>query len=160
MRDLAFLFVFMATAASAPLWPTTAQGLPAPQSPTENCLALAEDNLEAQRDCIGYSATWCIENVPGGETTIGMVQCADAERMQWESLRGATTANLRATETPSQVALLEAAVAEQARWTQARCAYEASIYEGGSLARVVAAQCFRNAVAEHAIYLRNRHSEN
>jgi hypothetical protein len=130
-----------------------------PSSPVENCLSIAGDDEAAQKACIGEFASNCIEMTPGGETTVGMIRCVDAERFQWEDIRAGVVVALRAIETPSQRALLEASLAEHERWQEARCAYEASVYEGGSLSRVIAAQCFRDAVAEHALYLRNRYSE-
>jgi len=159
MRNLLLPFALLAAVAACATPTATAAEDAAPQSPIENCLALAGDDLDAQRACIGHFATWCVENTPGGETTVGMIQCVRSEQMQWENVRGAEVNRMRAQETPSQVALLDQAITEHARWTEARCAYEASIYEGGSLSRVIAAQCVRNAVAEHALYLRNRYSE-
>jgi len=157
MRALAFVFVLACCALAAQNSPTSAR---APSSPVENCLATAADDEAAQRACVGQSATNCIETMPGGETTAGMVQCVQAEATQWEIVRGAAVVTLRANESATQLALLDASLAEHQRWTEARCAHEASIYEGGSLSIVIAAQCMRDAVAEHAIYLRNRNAEN
>lgn len=128
-------------------------------TPVEACLDLAADDEAAQQACIGQPATECIDLSPFGETTAGMVRCADAERQQWEIVREMELSSLRNQESASQLALLNASLEEHRRWAEARCSYEASIYEGGSLSIVVAAQCMRNAVAEHALYLRNRYSE-
>ncbi len=156
MRAIVLLFVLATFGACAtPLSPASAT---TPTSPVDNCLARASDELQ-QSACIGQFASSCIETAPGGETPMGMVQCVESERAQWEAARGALVSTLRANETSTQAALLEASLAEHRRWAEVRCAYEASIYEGGSLSRVVAAQCMRDAVAEHAIYLRNRYSE-
>lgn len=92
-------------------------------------------------------------------TTAGMMRCALAERDEWEGIRDGIVATLRERESPTQLALLDTALEQQARWAEARCAYEASIYEGGSLARVVAATCVRDAMAEHAILLIGRYDE-
>lgn len=151
-----FLFVAVFGVCAAMFSPASAR---APSSPIENCLSVAADDEAAQNACIGHFASNCIETTPGGQSTAGTVQCIDAERMQWENVRGAALITLRASETPTQLALLDRSLAEHERWTQARCSYEASIYEGGSLSIVIASQCMRNAVAEHALYLRNRYSE-
>jgi len=66
---------------------------------------------------------------------------------------------LREQESASQGALLTAALEEHERWAQTRCAYAASIYEGGSLARLVLAQCMRDAAAEFTIELLGRYDE-
>jgi hypothetical protein len=55
--------------------------------------------------------------------------------------------------------MLEAMLAEHERWAQARCAYAASLYEGGSLARVLRASCARDAEAELVLDLAVRFDE-
>jgi hypothetical protein len=158
MRAFALVFAFAAFGCCAALpAPASAREM---TSPVENCLLSAGDHQAAQNTCVGQFASNCIENTPGGETTAGMVQCVESERWQWENVRGAAVITLRANETPGQLSLLDASLTEHRRWADARCSYEASIYEGGSLSIVIAAQCMRDAVAEHAIYLRNRYSEN
>lgn len=113
---------------------------------------------DARRDCIGVASRPCLE-ADGGETTPGAVACYNREREMWELLRDAISDNLRDTESPSQGALLDAALAENRRWAAARCAYAASIYEGGSLSRVVGAACRRDAVAEFTLELMVRKDE-
>ncbi|ANP46409.1 lysozyme inhibitor LprI family protein [Candidatus Viadribacter manganicus] len=157
MRTLAFLFVFAAL--TAVTTPFSAASATTPLSPIANCLTLAGDSDAAQTACISGFAAECIETTPNGDTTIGTIQCVDAERLQWEDVRATVIATLRANESPSQRMLLADALSQHRRWTDARCAYEASIYEGGSLSRIVAAQCVRDAIAEHTLYLINRYSE-
>lgn len=158
MRSL-FLALALAAAGCAGSPPAAAQAAPAPQNAVQDCLALAAGDATAQRTCIGRRTAWCIEHTAGGETTSGTVQCSESERLQWEEARAARIGALRAQETASQVALLDAALEQHARWARARCAYEASIYEGGSLARVIGAMCMRDAVAEHTLSLINRGAE-
>ncbi len=157
MRAIVLLLALAAFGACAtPLSPALAT---TPTSPVENCLTRAGDEEPRQTACIGQFASSCIETTPGGETSVGVVGCVESELAQWENARGALVNSLRADESPTQVALLDASLAEHRRWAQARCAYEASVYEGGSLARIVAAHCMRDAVAEHTIYLLNRYSD-
>jgi hypothetical protein len=130
-----------------------------PTSPIQNCMTNAETDNDARRACIGSFSRACIESDDANQTTGGMVGCISSERAQWEEVRAIHLLALRERESPSQIALLEAASAEHARWAQARCAYAASIYEGGSLARVMAATCMRDTVAEHALELAGRYDE-
>jgi hypothetical protein len=123
----------------------------------EVCLAEAA-GPDARRACVGRHANACTQ-APGGDTTVGMVQCATAETRQWEAVRDRQIAALRARETETQRALLEAALAEHARWAQANCGYEASRYEGGTLARVIAATCMRDETAELTLSLLARDDE-
>jgi hypothetical protein len=90
-----------------------------------------------------------------------MVMCAQAERAQWARLREQFATRLREHESESQKAMLEAMIAAQPQWAQTRCAYAASYYEGGSLARYLGAACMRDAEAELALDLYARlHDEN
>lgn len=129
---------------------------PASNRPVSECVAIA--GPEQRASCIGDVARACMES-PGGETTGGSVACFERERAQWQTLRESVVAELRGRESPTQLALLDTALAQHESWSRARCAYAASIYEGGSLARVVAAQCMRDAAAEHAIELIGRSDE-
>lgn len=151
MRAVLFALFCLAGCAAAP-----AHSVLAPSesfTTIEACLASATP--ETRRACVGRQSAACM-TIAGNETTAGMVQCAQAERRAWEVLRDRQVATLRASESPTQVALLDAALNEHTRWATARCAYEASIYEGGSLARVVGAGCMRDTIAEHYISLIGR----
>lgn len=148
MRATLFaVLLCLAGCAIAPTGPTQAA-----ESFTTIDACLASATPETRRACIGRQSAACMET-EGNETTAGMVQCAQAERRVWEALRERQVATLRTSESPAQAALLDAELAEHARWASAHCAYEASIYEGGSLARVVAAGCLRDTIAEHYISL-------
>jgi hypothetical protein len=122
------------------------------------CLAQAAAEPQGRRACIGQVANACMQT-PGGDTTMGMVQCINAETRQWEVIRHHQIAALQARESPTQIALLDAALAEHARWAQANCSYEASRYEGGTLARVVAAACMRDETADLTLSLLGRDDE-
>jgi uncharacterized protein YecT (DUF1311 family) len=109
------------------------------------------------RTCIGAVTRRCSEAFGEGASTTGvMVQCAAREERAWASMLDALVAETRLRESPTQIALLDTALAQGEAWTAARCAHEASIYEGGSLARVVAVQCRRDVTAERAISLYQR----
>lgn len=82
--------------------------------------------------------------------------CHLRERELWQGEVEALTARLRALESPLQIQHLEAALAAHEPWMQARCYYSALYFEGGSLARVVAAACLRTTTAELAIDLIER----
>ncbi|MEZ5994446.1 MAG: lysozyme inhibitor LprI family protein [Hyphomonadaceae bacterium] len=155
MRAIIASLLLLAACATPPA--ATAETATPAAVPIAACLAQAGADPGARGDCIGRGAQWCAENTEGGETTFGMVQCAMAEREQWQTIRAQQIAALRAQETPSQTALLEAALEAHERWSQARCAYEASAFEGGTLARVAGAACMNEAMAEDALrlYARN-----
>lgn len=145
---IAFLVAAL-TLTACPSAPRSQALTMSPDPVTECVLRAAPD---ARQACINVVAGPCLET-DAGVTTAGSVACLENETRLWAQLRDAIADNLRGAESPSQSALLDAALAEHARWVEAQCAYEASIYEGGSLARVVAAICRRDAVAEHALSL-------
>lgn len=121
------------------------------------CLADAD---KEDRDCVGTVVARCREQMgDGADTTGGAVMCADRERAAWSGVMQGAIAQLRARETPTQVAALDAALAEGERWAAARCAYAASIFEGGSLARQIHAMCARETMAERTLDLLQRLSD-
>lgn len=146
MRILALLFAVAVCACATPA-PTQSQSS-APD--VAGCLSDAQP--DTRRACIGVASRRCMEE-PGGDSTVGMMQCAQAESRQWEAIRHRQVAALRARESETQTALLDAALTEHARWALAICSYEASKYEGGTLAQVVAAMCMRDQTAELTLSL-------
>ncbi len=62
----------------------------------------------------------------------------------------------RAQESPTQVAQLDRMLQLYEPWLNARCSYSASINEGGSMSRIVAAACVRNMTADLAIDMLER----
>jgi hypothetical protein len=148
-----FCVLFLATACATPA------AINAAAEELDPIAACAHRAAPDERSaCIGVVSRPCHE-AAGGETTGGSAACFARERALWEGLRDVVANTLRETETASQIALLDATLAEHERWTVARCAYAASIYEGGSLARVVGAQCMRDAIAEYTLDLMSRYDE-
>lgn len=155
----AFLFCsFLALSACATAPPAQAQGS---SQPIEACLAAAGQDHAARRACIGVVTWACIESDDAMASTAGMVMCAQGERSQWAALSQRYAATLRVRESEAQKAMLDAMIAAQPQWAQTRCAYAASYYEGGSLARYLGAACMRDAEAELALDLYARlHDDN
>lgn len=109
------------------------------------------------RACIGQISRACHDAMgDGGDTTAGMVACAVRERDAWGEVLHQSAESLRQNESQTQRAALAQMLEQGEAWMLARCGYAASIYEGGSLARVVAAQCQRDTMAERAIDLQLR----
>lgn len=152
MRIIALLFAIVATSACAT--PSVAQ--PAPD-PVALCLASAAEP-DDRRSCIGALAEPCTDE-PGGETTGGMVRCLVRERELWTSQVETLTTRLRARESATQIEQLDIMLAAHEQWIRAKCHYSASIFEGGSLARVVASACMRNTTADLALDLMERFDE-
>ncbi|MBN8607795.1 MAG: DUF1311 domain-containing protein [Caulobacterales bacterium] len=141
------LLVLMAIGFTSP-----AVASPVPASAVATCVAAADD-FAARRACIGQVNAACQDEGDGGVTTAGMMRCANRERAQWEALAETALVALRAQESPTQTIARERALRAHETATQARCAYEASQYEGGSLAIYAAAACAMGQAADLALML-------
>lgn len=129
---------------------------PAPANAVATCVATAGVDFATRRACIGQASAACQNESDGGVTTAGMVMCANRERAQWEALRDAALVTLHARESVTQTAARERALHAHTIWSQARCAYDASLYEGGSMATYAAAACEMGQTAEVALLLHMR----
>jgi len=114
------------------------------------CVAAAGASRVALEGCKGAVAEPCIET-EGGETTAGMYRCYDAEMRAWTSVLDAAVARAQADDTRAPL-LLQAQETWRA-WRQAECRYQASLYAGGSLERVLAMSCLADLTADRAIAL-------
>lgn len=151
MRLIALLFAFVLSACATPVRAET-QAL----DPIATCLATAE--REDSRACIGVVAEPCMEE-PAGVSTVGMINCFTRERELWEAEVTRLVALFRDQESQTQILLLNMMLASHEQWMRARCDHSASIFEGGSMAGIVAAACVRTTTAELAIDLRRRLDE-
>jgi uncharacterized protein YecT (DUF1311 family) len=124
---------------------------PSPEERLRTCLAEAAEP-QACRDVVARA---CFDR-PGSETTLGSVRCAQEEEVAWDAARAEAEAELTRGLTELGAATWEGAAAAWAEWRDRQCAFEATIYEGGSLAKVVAAGCRARLVAERALYVREQ----
>ena len=116
----------------------------------EACVVSAGPSRASLADCKGSLAIGCVEGA-GGDTTAGMVRCYNGEAHAWATLLDAALERARVDE--SRVAMLAQSQEAWEAWRQAECRYQASHYEGGSLARVLAASCIADLTADRAIAL-------
>lgn len=152
VRIIALSFVLATMSACAT--PVAAQSA---SDPVASCLADASEP-ENRRTCIGALSAPCMDE-PSGASTAGMVDCLTRERDLWAGQVATLTARLRAQESPTQIEQLNAMLAAHEHWMRAKCHYSASIFEGGSLTRVLASACARNTTAELALDLLERFDE-
>lgn len=163
MRAFAFVCILALQTACATPAPASAQEpTPAADIATLHACLAGRDVPDGEpRDCIGVVSRACADEMDdgGASSTGGMVTCSAREQSAWRGVLEAAVTELRARESATQLPLLDRALEAGEQWTRARCAYDASIYEGGSLARVVAASCWRDTIALRAIDLSNRLAE-
>lgn len=146
-----FVLVLLAIGFASP-----ANAAPAPANTIEACIMAAEGDAAAQRACVGQVSAACQDESNYGVTTSGMVLCANRERDQWAVLRDAANARLQVRENAAQSASRERALNAHAAWAQARCSYDASLYEGGSMVIYAAAACEMGQTADIALILHRR----
>jgi uncharacterized protein YecT (DUF1311 family) len=115
----------------------------------EQCLVDAKDEKIA---CLGRLQKPCLEE-PGGETTGGMVECSRDERELWAARADTASAAIAARLAPARLKLFNAAEKAWRDYRDASCAYDSSIYDGGSLERVIVADCLLRETALRAIDL-------
>jgi uncharacterized protein YecT (DUF1311 family) len=145
--------------------PVMAQDLQYTDRGTQTCLEAAE-SYGAKIDCAGASAEQCMEDTPGGHSTIGMGGCLDRELSYWDGLLNshytaamAQAKNLDADRPAAMMDLPGAAIAlrdMQRAWIPFRdkaCAYEASLWAGGTGQGPATLSCLVQQTARQALTL-------
>ncbi|HYD74313.1 MAG TPA: lysozyme inhibitor LprI family protein [Candidatus Binatia bacterium] len=122
----------------------------APSVSIESCIAAAGASNVALQACKGRVSEPCLER-PGGETTAGAGMCFVAEEAAWTAQLNAALA--RAQTDTTRASFLARSQEAWRAWREAECRYQASLYEGGSLSRVIAANCVADLTADRAIAL-------
>lgn len=139
-----------------------AEGVIFSPADTEQCFAEGAPTEE----CIGASARLCQQDTPGGETTIGMVGCFEAEQMWWDGRlnRAYKTAMDTAKRNDAGQARIGADPVDQAdalrdmqrKWIayrDARCLWAWAQWGGGTVGGPANAECLMRATAEQALLL-------
>ena len=141
--------------------PLAAQHLIYDFSDSTACVAEQED-WYGKLQCVGTAAGNCMENTPGGYSTVGMGGCLWSEMEDWDRelnrLYGPTITRLTAEdkEYDSPVSQADALKALQRAWIpyrDAACAYERSKWGGGTGGGPAEADCMMRMTAERAIAL-------
>jgi uncharacterized protein YecT (DUF1311 family) len=116
--------------------------------PVTACL---EQNVASPRGCIGVGEKECLKQLEDTATTWGEVLCADSEREIWGQRLAASVAQMRAAMDPNRRPFWATAEKKWIAARDAQCDFEASIYFGGSLARLVRADCLLRETGARAI---------
>ena len=140
-----------------------AQDLIFDPAPVEACLA---EGASDPRQCIGLAAAACVEATPGGTTTVGMGGCADRELSYWDArlnrAYGALRPHMAQMDAGNAIPGRDLPSAEialrdmQRAWIgfrDARCAYDAAQYGGGTGANPAFLTCMMQETGEQALAL-------
>jgi uncharacterized protein YecT (DUF1311 family) len=145
---IASLAALVCAAASAEATPTDAG------NKISVCLEGANGDAGRERACIDTVAGPCMQK-PDGQSTPGMVDCLMTETKAWDDILN--------TEYQRLLPLLKGEAAgdvkkAQRLWVEARdadCRVPYYFYDGGTIVKVLGAECERNHTAERAILIKN-----
>lgn len=147
------LFASILFALGSPL-PVQAQELVFSDIHTEACLQEAV-GLGERHDCIGASASRCMSDTLGGESTIGMGGCLDWERAYWDGRLNDVYQQLRVQQ-GDDAAIADNLRAMQRAWIgyrDARCDYEYVQWGGGTGGGPAILACLMRTTAEQVFVL-------
>jgi uncharacterized protein YecT (DUF1311 family) len=122
------------------------------QAGMEQCLNSATGRGARAEECLGFVQDPCMET-DEGQSTAGSVACAAREHAFWDKLLNQSYQNLRDSLDDAGKSSLRDVQRQWLAWRQARCAFEAQQYEGGTFANVAANTCFTSETARRAIDL-------
>jgi uncharacterized protein YecT (DUF1311 family) len=148
----AALIVFCLTIAT----PASAQSLYVDQNYVRACHASAAVAETAPR-CLGQAANQC-QRLPGGGTTIGIVECVQGETAVWDALLNAEYGATRAAYRAGGGGLADALLTAQRAWIafrDAECGLQYTRWQGGTIRSVVHANCMLGFTSTRAIELRD-----
>ncbi len=145
--------------------PAMAQDLQYTDRGTQTCLEEA-DSYGAKINCAGASAGQCMEDTPGGNSTVGMGGCLNRELTYWDGLLNShykaamEQAKRLDAERPASMKDLPGAASAlrdmQRAWIPFRdkaCAYEASLWGGGTGQGPATVSCLMQQTAKQALIL-------
>ena len=139
---------------AAPVLAQDAETLAIDASIVEACVADTPAG-ELTPACIGAAAKEC-QQAPGGDTTIGIVQCVMAEHAAWDEALNREYRETRATYGEDEIAAASLLAAQRAwiAWRDAECAFQYDRYGGGSMRSVAAANCKMSMTAMRTLELK------
>ncbi len=140
------------------LFPTVgfAQQIWVDQNYVEWCFSQAQ-NTNGLSSCLGKAANAC-QTAPGNETTLGIAQCIQAETAVWDSFLNEQYQLRRAELADQNPELVNQLRDVQRTWIafrDAECGLQYSLWLGGSIRTIVAANCILTETAERALELRD-----
>lgn len=117
------------------------------------CVQVETDAGRTPLSCVGRVSDPCLES-DAGQSTVGMVECTDRETKVWDAMLNEEYGRL--------LALLKGKAAEEVRNAQriwitlreADCKVPYELFEGGSMAQPVGANCNLTHTADRAMQVR------
>lgn len=135
--------------------PVSAQSLFVDEDYVRSCHESAAV-AESTPRCLGQAANQC-QMLPGGDTTIGIVECVQAETAVWDALLNAEYIATRDAFGAGD-GLAEALLTSQRAWIafrDAECSLRYKRWQGGTIRSVVHANCLMVFTSRRGIELRD-----
>lgn len=117
------------------------------------CMQGERDANRPVINCVGRISDPCLQ-LPEGQSTVGMVECIDKETKVWDGMLNREYARLLSAVNGKAA---EAVRKAQRNWIALRdsdCTVPYEIFEGGTMAQPIAADCVRTHTAERAVLVR------
>ncbi|MGJ8529576.1 lysozyme inhibitor LprI family protein [Maritalea sp.] len=106
----------------------------------------------SMRECIGAASRVCME-APGGDTTVGIMQCTLRENAWWDSYLNFLYQDLKANLSTEQFASLRNAQRAWITYRDAKCGFEYEYWKEGTIRTTFHSSCLLDATATRAIDL-------
>ena len=142
------LAVLVSTCAVAEATPTDES------SKISACLAEAKGDAARERTCIDRVAGPCMQK-PEGQSTPGMVDCLMGETKAWDDILNAEYQRLLPLLNTEAAGDVKKA---QRLWIEARdadCRVPYYFYDGGTIVKILGAECERDHTADRAILIKS-----
>ena len=155
---LSFRFVALAILASLVVIATKAEAASSDnytlqdKATIEACLAKARRNSQHARGCIGEATRVC-ETLREMANQAGIQDCMKREAAYWDKILNDRYQQLLANISKKNTVKLKAMQRSWLAWRKEKCKLAYMIYEGGSMARVMAANCMMETTGIRALEL-------
>lgn len=143
-------------AMSLALWGPSVAAAEPWSSPAEARSAIAAcfaENPEGEASCLGAVVDPCLD-IAENQTTAGMIGCSGVALEGWDALLNETYQTARRQADDGARAALRSAQRAWIAYRDAKCAVWGELYRGGSMARLLIADCLRDETARRTLDLR------
>lgn len=118
----------------------------------DQCISRAQRNSQHVRICIGVASLAC-ERQPEMASNAGIKDCLARENAYWDEILNARYQQLMGNFSKENAKKLQAMQRNWIAWRKEKCELPYLLYEGGTMAGVMAASCFMETTAIRALEL-------
>jgi uncharacterized protein YecT (DUF1311 family) len=123
--------------------------------PAGRLVGAAKEAATQYESCIGAVTIPC-QQVPGGSSTMGMIECNRREWAVWDERLNRIYNDARRDASPKLVRALRKTQRAWLQWREERCKLPAIDHEGGSIVGPLYTGCMLDATGRQALWLEHR----